>query len=539
MNADITTRFVPEYRRTNFKNRGHFKPEELRRRRESAQIEIRKAKRDETLTKRRNLDSFDATIYSDDEEVQARAAQDQFEAQLPGLLQDLDSNEHERQLTATTIFRKVLSRAREPPIAQVVESGAARKIIGFLSSSDTLLQFEAAWALTNIASGSSDQTRTVIEAGAVSELVKLLSSPELDVKEQAVWALGNIAGDSTTCRDVVLQGGALLPLLTLLDGSKKLSLMRNGVWTLSNLCRGRSPEPDWNLISQALPTLARLLYSFDDEVLIDACWAVSYLSDGDTQKIQAVIDAGLPRRLVELLHHDFTTVQTPALRCVGNIVTGNDFQTQHMITAGALPALLNLLSSKKDSIRKEACWTLSNIAAGNSQQIQAIIDNNLIPPLIHLMSTSDFKTRKEACWVISNATSGASVRPDQIRYLVSEGCLKPFCDLLASDDNKIITVALDGLDHILKVGELDAHLSGSHENEYALLIEEIGGLDLINECQNSANDAVYEKAYGIIENYFGDEEEMIDDVEIAPSSSNGGYTFGFGSIPPQLQSFKF
>ena len=52
---------------------------------------------------------------------------------------------------------------------------------------------------------------------------------------------------------------------------------------------------------QALPTLARLINSQDEEVLTDACWALSYLSDGTNDKIQEVIQAGVCRRLVELL----------------------------------------------------------------------------------------------------------------------------------------------------------------------------------------------------------------------------------------------
>ena len=43
------------------------------------------------------------------------------------------------------------------------------------------------------------------------------------------------------------------------------------------------------------------MYQSDPDILADACWALSYLSDGPNDKIQAVIASGVCRRLVELL----------------------------------------------------------------------------------------------------------------------------------------------------------------------------------------------------------------------------------------------
>lgn len=85
------------------------------------------------------------------------------------------------------------------------------------------------------------------------------------------------------------------------------------------------------------------------------------------------------------------------------------------------------------------------------------MDANVIPPLIHLLATAEFDIKKESAWALSNATSGGT--HEQIKYLVHLGCIKPLCDLLVCQDVRIVTVALEGLENILKVGHCSAYIS--------------------------------------------------------------------------------
>jgi len=152
-----------------------------------------------------------------------------------------------------------------------------------------------------------------------------------------------------------------------------------------------------------------------------------------------------------------------------------------------------------------------------------------IPPLIDLLTNAEFDIKKEAAWAISNATSGGSA--EQIKYLVQQGCIRPLCDLLDAKDARIVTVALEGLENILRIGQEEAQRTGLTVSEYGQIIDSEGGLDKIEALQNHQQNEIYEKAMKIIQKYFGFEDE---DGGVEPQmDASQQFAFGAPAAAPQ------
>ncbi|KAI6229966.1 Importin subunit alpha [Aphelenchoides fujianensis] len=475
-------------RHTQYKNLGKDAETQRKSRAEQA-LSLRKEKREETLSKRRNIPAED--LEGDASTSGSGVPVAGFS--LEEIVRKAQSADIEEQTQAITHARKLLSSDRNPPIDELIKSGILPILVGCLQSENPTLQFEAAWALTNIASGTSEQTRAVVQAGAVPYFLQLLSSSNINVCEQAVWALGNIIGDGPHFRDYCIDLGIVEPLLKFVVPDIPLNFLRNVTWVMVNLCRSKEPPPSKRIVEALLPALSMLIHHEDTSILVDTVWALSYL---------LVIDSGVVQHLVPLLGHSEVKVQTAALRAVGNIVTGSDDQTQLVLDNGALQMMPALLSHTKEKINKEAVWFLSNITAGNEQQVQAVIDASLIPLIIHLLDRGDFQTQKEAAWAVSNVT--ISGKTEHVLYMVEAGVIPPFCALLGIRDTQIIQVVLDGLNNILKK-------SGKRADEICQKIEECGGLDKIEHLQNHESEEVYKMAYEIIDNYFssGDDDDVM------------------------------
>uniref|UniRef100_A0A8D0DDQ7 Importin subunit alpha n=1 Tax=Sander lucioperca TaxID=283035 RepID=A0A8D0DDQ7_SANLU len=489
----------------NFKNKGRDL-ETMRRQRTEVVVELRKNKRDEHLLKRRNVPHEDICEDSD--------VDGDFRSQntsLEAIVQNATSDNQGVQLSAVQAARKLLSSDRNPPIDDLIKSGILPILVHCLDRDDNpSLQFEAAWALTNIASGTSEQTQAVVQSNAVPLFLRLLHSPHQNVCEQAVWALGNIIGDGPQCRDYVISLGVVKPLLSFISPSIPITFLRNVTWVMVNLCRHKDPPPPMETIQEVCMRVKKRAVC----ILVDTVWALSYLTDAGNEQIQMVIDSGIVPHLVPLLSHQEVKVQTAALRAVGNIVTGTDEQTQVVLNCDALSHFPALLTHPKEKINK----VIHPLASAS--------------PPTHapacLPQHGDFGTQKEAAWAISNLT--ISGRKDQVAHLIEKQVIPPFCNLLIVKDAQVVQVVLDGLSNILKMADDEAET-------IANLIEECGGLEKVEQLQNHENEDIYKLAYEIIDQFFSS-DDIDEDTSLVPEAIQGG-TYGFNSANVPAEGFQF
>lgn len=336
----------------------------------------------------------------------------------------------------------------------------------------------------------------------------------------------NVAGDCAKFRDTILAvPHAVESILLNVQEPGSLSLLRNATWTLSNLCRGK-PAPPVAVAQAIAPALTKLVAAkdVDKEVLQDALWGLSYVTDAGDAHIGTVVQSKGVGAIVGRLAHEDTTVVIPALRTAGNMVTGTDEQTQAVLDGGFVTQLARLVAHSRRNVRREACWAASNIAAGTAEQIGSLVAfPNLVPGLVKQLDVGEWHVRKEAVWAVCNITSSGVAH--HIDVLVAAGVLGPLARVLNVDDARVVLVALEAVENILKQGK--AYSEQGRAEDFAGMFEEEQGMDILEDLQHHANEDVHRRALELLETYAELETEGADE-NIQPEVATGG-TFTFGS----------
>ncbi|KAH3744191.1 importin alpha [Pelomyxa schiedti] len=252
-----------------------------------------------------------------------------------------------------------------------------------------------------------------------------------------------------------------------------ISLLKIASWAFINACRGTPPPAGRYFIPtqscDIFPTLAALFQASDMELVINASWSLSHLTDiVDFSKY--VIAGGMCAHLMRALEvgclsplqHGDINMLFPSIRAVGTIATGSDTETQAVIDAGVLPRILPLLNNPKKSVRREACWLLSNIAAGTREQVRLIaVERGIFERVIELLDSSQpMEVREEAAFVVCNAATKGS--DDVTNVLFKQGALHAIVDLLGcfkyeQANTKLLPEILEALTTAMRLGNSSNH----------------------------------------------------------------------------------
>jgi len=340
-----------------------------------------------------------------------------------------------------------------------------------------------------------------------------------------MWALGNIAGDSARKRDLLLRHGIFQPLLDMVDAPNADSrVIKHGTWALSNLCRGR-PQPKINYVKSAIPTLFNVITTqTDPEVLTDAAWALSYLSDYNNTLDLVISCSNAIPSLVYHLSHSFLSILIPCLRTLGNICCGADVHTDAVLNhPGFLENLYSLMQHAKKPVRRESLWVMSNIAAGTEGQIKKLFTSFPFEErLISTIQTDNDHIKKEAIWVFANALKHGGI--NERIALCNGGVLNCFISNLQNTrQNSTLTIVLEGIHRMLKIADIMAKAAKKEENLVLIELEKAGALDKFDTLQDFEDKTVYKNVITIIKEFMPfieirerpeSENEEEDDEEI-------------------------
>ncbi|XP_072178269.1 uncharacterized protein [Diadema setosum] len=389
---------------------------------------------------------------------------------------------------------------------QLIKLGVVPKLVKIFRKEDltSQLRYEACWILNNIAGSISSHTREIFQANIMPDLVAMASIEEDDpAREIALATLGNLSGDCATYRDAVLDSGIVPPLINILRTSMRNGTLNDATDLVGNLARDHGSTVDIQKVTPLLEPLKRHLNKdgWMSPANYSACWAVQRIAKQTCScHVEDFSERGensICQLLVKLCSDHSGAVLAAAVAALGSIVSGNSDRTQAVIDAGALEKFGHILDNNvNDSMLEKTLFALSNITAGTKDQLQATIKSEIIPKVLGVLHRLGSKAKREAILVLQNFLWNGDA--SHVRYLIDIGAIAAIGNLLSPGDTSILTDALQCIRVIInhhpsfRKDVLDAgvvlNLTALLEsNAVDFLRPEI--TNLISDCERGENDS--------------------------------------------------
>jgi len=275
------------------------------------------------------------------------------------------------------------------------------QFVGFLKHKDIRLQLQALRGLSNLFANpkAQNQAEVIIECGLISALVTFFRMKECVQFTDATLLLGTIASQSKQWAKQIVKSGPEFHIF----GAESVEGVRAVAWMLSKLTQHK---PSWSSITPAFPLLSQLIYSPDEDTVINALWALYFITalyqKSDRNGIQSIIEHGVARRVVELTAHHSLQLKLAALHVVLNISTGNDLHVKVLMICRVGLFLAECLRTTELPILRITCSIMSNILA-HGCVINQFFQYSDMPRFMNMLITSnDPEVQEEVTRGLSN-----------------------------------------------------------------------------------------------------------------------------------------
>ena len=439
-----------------------------------------------------------------------------------------------KYLAAVHRLRHILSTYEEPPYMAAVRAGAVPVLIEALQPphmDSTALEttFQASWALTNLAVGTSEVIKAIIPAAPI--LIAHISSPPhggFAMAEQCAWAIGNMGEDEVKYRAILIANGAVKPLAALfirawnrnsqsISPPKKagsvskdtasldleaLSAAETAAWALSILFKGEGEEVCSFLeMEGAMDAAIGVLMSSMEEdlhevsifgLVREVAWLLAritsaYPADISVDKRTAILDAAaMQLRLVydNCNPENLEKTLIPILRVISNLAfhAGKEVSAYFKEDAGCdLIDLILMCGSQKNKygLEMQVGETLKHIARVNKEAASFVKQNAMAIPLMKkYLKEEPFHVKKESVGVLLALCESEDDPSEILNHLFTgdEGSVKNMLLMLQAADENSVSMGLEFTDMMVSC------LSEGKE-----VIEHAGGLELLEDMRTRSD----------------------------------------------------
>ncbi|PAA54871.1 hypothetical protein BOX15_Mlig003063g2 [Macrostomum lignano] len=491
--------------------------------------------------------SSDLDEDSDDVEEGAEQGEPDDLDELAGLL--TSESRRDRLLGARSLRSRISDRHEAPGYSRLLTSPALAALVANLgTSADQELQFESAWALTNLLAGSGARPADLVtSSGLGSRLIRMLQcAPTERLREQACWALANVAGESPAWRDQLIladdgsgSGGGLLPaLISLWESDPGNGLLDASSLLLVNLFRDRRPRLKFEYAQLLMPHVTRLLSHPYDSVVPNLLWALSYAVEGSEPRARLLLrETDAVDCVLGFLESSDDSLLMPTLRLLCCAAACLQVLPAKLLTV--FPAVRRLLGHRDAKLRRQALLLLGCTACGPDAQLEAAAQAGCLTALNEILAgrrpqtddpedaaeasggggsgagISDLE-RREAFWIIPDFMLS---RAHKFSKRITEECLEGLLASLSLPELEATRCALLCLRHLL----FAAKYKNRPDLNFELLktsIEKLDGLKKIEAMQKIEDKEVIKLSDQILNQYFwGNEKKYLEESSQSQETS--------------------